>query len=1297
MNDDSSLREKLIYNYWKDKLSKYEALPVHHNLNGTQRASGTWKFVVKDAAVKYVDHISNGNPFAAYTVYLSLFTAVLYRYFSLDNVLIASSDIKYERANYRKDQLIFYHIALNSDLTINEIINQVLAELQQTYNYLGFEVKDLAEENENAVMPATGQLNLAFYADTVNEPSVLLDKAHLQLRFEEISPTEIIFELRYNESVFNRSFIEGLATHYCESISNLRHGIAKPLKMLRILTDQEEHRLLKGFNAEGVTYTSATTLVGLFERHAATHSDHIAVIYEDRALTYGELNALANQLGRCLQQQHGVKAGDIVGLLIERSEYLLIGILGILKAGAAYLSLDLSYPDERLTYMLSDAAVKSIVCQSEPGRLNKYSLVNLKKPGWKIFDRDNLERKPVSTDLALVIYTSGSTGKPKGVMIEHQSIVRLVWNTNYMNITSRDSILALSNLSFDASTFDIFCAIINGAQLVLASQDVPTELDLLALLIKGQRISLVFMTTALFNVVVDRALESLEGIKRVFFGGEQVSVEHVKAFVNRYGAGILTHAYGPAENTTYSTCFPVNEIPAEWTVPIGYPVSNTQVFILDAHQQLVPPGIEGEIYLGGTGLARGYLNQPELTTALFMENPFHPGTRMYRTGDRGRWLFSGAIEYLGRKDKQVKIRGHRIELGEIEHALERIKGIEQALVIVIENEQKGRKLAAYLRSQLISVADVRNELATHLPDYMIPAHFIQVASFPLTVNGKIDRDALPSPEKEMNSPYYAACTEQERVLVKTWEEVLAVSSISIKDNFFILGGDSIKAIQVSSRLHNAGYKLEVRQLLRSPVLEELALQLQPLGHLTSQGTVEGEVSLTPIQRYFFDQDSKVQHHFNQSLLLEGENLSKSMVEKVFRKLQSHHDALRMAYVFEDGNIIQFNQADTDHISIEEFDYRAMEPGKAVETMGAEAGRIQESIDLQQGPVFKVALFHLPASSRLLIVIHHLVIDGVSWRIILEDLGALLRQYQNNENLSLPHKTTSFQVWAEKLIAYARSEPLLSQRSYWLSQEGKNTQVLTLPRDYEIENNYTGETLSAGFELDKQETEQLLTVVHKAYRTEINDVLLTALAISLQRLYGGDHLLIGLEGHGREEIVQGIDVSRTVGWFTTIYPVILTLNEGKPLGYQLMKIKEQLRMVPQKGIGYGVLRYLTDSGHEWQLNPQLRFNYLGQFDTEIKQSGLQIATESSGRNIHPQWKRDSDWDITILVRGGRLCVALEYNRKQYKQEQVIRFLESYQQVLKELITHCVNQEQEQLTPSDLGNATLSLEQFDELFD
>jgi non-ribosomal peptide synthase protein (TIGR01720 family) len=806
----------------------------------------------------------------------------------------------------------------------------------------------------------------------------------------------------------------------------------------------------------------------------------------------------------------------------------------------------------------------------------------------------------------------------------------------------------------------------------------------------------------------DAGAAGCTSLRRVFCSGEALPPPLADAFFARLPATELHNLYGPTEAAVDVTSWACK--PGSPVIPIGRPVDNTSIYLLDDRLELVPRGVRGELYIGGVQVGRGYLNRAELTAQRFLPDPFHgDGGRMYRTGDVARWLPDGSIEYLGRADFQVKIRGFRIELGEIESALLRHGMVREVVVVAREDRPGEKRLVAYLvcaEGPAPSVGDLRAFLRETLPDYMVPATFVVLLALPLTASGKIDRRALPAPDEgerlATGEAFVAPRSRAEEELARIWAGVLRLPKVGIHDNFFEIGGDSILSIQIVSRAQLAGLAITPRQVFEHPTIAELASVAGARAAVSAeQGLVTGAAPLTPVQQWFLELAPEDPSHWNQMSFLEvKEPLDASALEGAVVDLLRHHDALRLRVARSGSGFEQTFAPPSEETPFRRVDFADLGDAESVAAIEKTAIETQASLDLASGPVLRVVLFDLgPARpSRLLIVIHHLAVDGVSWRILLEDLWTAYGQRRLGAATALPPKTTSFKRWGERLADHARSPVIQDEAGYWLDPARAASHAV--PIDHERGENDEQSVRAVVASLSAEETESLLRDVPEAYRTQINDVLLTAFAQVLGGWTGTPGARVDIEGHGREEIFEDADLTRTVGWFTAVFPVVIDLPENAGPGEALKSVKEQLRALPGRGLGYGMLRYLGagEIAERLRAAPQsgVMFNYLGQRDQALPaESPFRWARESSGPSRSPRARRRYLLDVNATIAEGRLHVRWIYSENRHEKATIEDLSRRYIEALAALIAHCVSPEARGVTPSDFQDAGLSQEALDML--
>jgi amino acid adenylation domain-containing protein/non-ribosomal peptide synthase protein (TIGR01720 family) len=1135
--------------------------------------------------------------------------------------------------------------------------------------------------------------------------------------------------LTYSCDLFDEARIARMAEHWRTLLQGLLADPAQRLSELPLFAPAERDQLIAGLAEEAGEHDLSHCIHQLFAEQARKTPDAGALTFAGQTLTYDQLNRRANQLARALRER-GVGPDVRVGLALERSHEMVIGLLAILKAGGAYVPLDPEYPLDRLRYMIEDSGIAlllgdaklfealgalpdgvlsfTLTCGSEFIReevgtsteslwsgISSSRMNSLPQEIRATFDDSDLPDLTLPQHQAYLIYTSGSTGKPKGVVVSHGEIAmhcRAV--IQRFGMRADDCELHFYSINFDAATERLLVPLLSGARLVLRAQGQWDAQEICAL-VRQQQVNIMGFTPSYGSQLAQWLASQNETlpIRLCITGGEALTGEHLQRIRAAFQPQQFFNAYGPTETVVMPLACLAPQTLEEGlaTVPIGSIVGARNAYILDADLALVPQGATGELYIGGAGLAGGYHQRAGLTAERFVVDPFSAnGGRMYRTGDLVRQRPDGLVEYLGRIDHQVKIRGFRIELGEIENRLLDHASVREAVVLALD-APSGKQLVGYVVGEG-DAAELRDALKAHLlsqlPEYMVPAQLLVLDRMPLTANGKLDRRALPAPDPEHNrQQFIAPQNELEQALAAIWREVLNVERVGLLDNFFELGGDSILSIQVVSRARQAGIHFSPRDMFQHQTVQTLASVATRTEQIRAeQGPVLGAAQLTPIQHWFFDSDIPQRHHWNQSVLLQPtEQLDPARLEQALRQVLVQHDALRLRFTGHDAHWR------AEHAPLEQCAILWRAESASAELF-ADA---QRSLNLERGPLLRgVLISDGNAPQQLLLAIHHLVVDGVSWRILLDDLQAAYREQ------ALPAKTSAFRDWTQRLQAYACSEPLREELQWWQNQLVGNG---TLPFDHPHGRQQNAQAKTVSVRLDSQLTRHLLQQAPSAYRTQVNDLLLTALARVVCRWTGDDSALIQLEGHGRETLFDEIDLTRSVGWFTSAYPLRLTPSEvtgNTGRAASIKAIKEQLRQVPHKGLGYGVLRYLADNTCRQSMaalpEASITFNYLGQFDQSFADDALFKPLDASVGPTHDEHAPlPNALSIDSQVYGGELVLRWTFSHERFDATTIETLANAYVAELQGLIAHCLDDTAGGLTPSDFPLARLTQPQLDGL--
>ncbi|TMR18529.1 non-ribosomal peptide synthetase, partial [Nonomuraea zeae] len=1099
----------------------------------------------------------------------------------------------------------------------------------------------------------------------------------------------LAMRLGYDPGLFDEDTVRGFADHLLHLLDAMVTGADRPLRALPVAGEAELRRLLVEWNDSTSGYPERC-LHDLVAEQARRVPEAPAVVCAGERLTYAELDARANRLAHELAG-HGVGPEVPVGICLEGGLDMVTAVLGVLKAGGAYVPLDPFYPSDRLAYMARDTAIPVLITQSRlADRLppTQAEVICLDERAEAIGRHPDTAPEAAVTpgNLAVLVYTSGSTGQPKAAMLTHRGLVRLVLASGAHTFGGAGTIAQHHSISFDASQNELWNALLTGACLVVQPGDFRS-VDQLDDFLRTYRVSAMSFAAGFFHAIADTDPGILSGLRKVVVGGEALSPAHC-ARVKKALPGLeIVNAYGPTECSVTASCFPVDEIAAgDGTVPIGRPVAHARIYLLDGDLNPVPAGVAGEAYIAGDGVTRGYWARPAMTAERFVADPFGPpGSRMYRTGDLMRWRSDGTLEFVGRTDDQVKVRGFRIELGEIEQAVTRHPAVAQAAVVVREDQPGHRRLVAYVVAEAgtgIEPRELGGFVGGRLPEYMVPAAFVVLDRLPLTSHGKVDRRALPEPgQDEAGRPYLAPRTPAEEAMAAIWAKVLGVERVGVRDNFFELGGDSILSIQVVFRSRQAGLPIYSSDLFRHQTVEELAAAAGTVAGTAAgtgapaqaaQAPVEGEVPLTPIQREFLSTHTVAPHHTVQSVLAElAEGVDEAALRTALAAVLRQHDALRMRFVREDSHWTQYNAPEESAEVLSRHDLSALPEEELAGAMDALAVAADSSMDLAGGPLLRALLFDLGPGRRpwLFITVHHLVVDAVSWRVLNDDLDTAYRQAAAGEPVDLGPKTSSFQQWARRLVEHVAGGGFGEEVAHW-SAVPEST---PLPIDREGENVVSSRRILR-VSLDERESAALLHLAPGVFRARVNDVLLSGLAWALCRWTGEDRLVIELEGHGREEIFDDIDLSRTVGWFTSSYPVLLDMPAlADPAWPAVVRsVRRSLRAVPGNGLGYGALRHLGDTELAGRRSPEVLFNYHSQIDEITRTDGRSLYHafhDTVGQEQDPGERVLHLLEVVGAAEGGALAFDWHYSEALHDRGTVERVAGDFLAALRSIARSC----------------------------
>lgn len=1116
----------------------------------------------------------------------------------------------------------------------------------------------------------------------------------LQLTVKEWEESNITLNFDYKTLEYSDNQIQTMYEAMINIVNQIVTDENIVVNDVNLINKEEKDYKVYDLNST-TSYYPKKTVCELFEEQVIKIPNKIALEFKEKTLTYKELNEKSNQLANYLREK-GINNKSIVAIVETHSIELIVSILGVLKSGAAYLPIDTSYPVERINYMLEDSKSNVMLTNFNISDKIKFkgNIININNEDLQEYSKTNLRKYNSLSDLVYIIYTSGSTGKPKGVMIEHQGLTNYIWWANKMYLKNKEEAMALySSISFDLTVTSIFTPLISSNKIVIYDND-ETEFVLYKIL-RENKATVVKLTPAHLTLLKDMD-NTKSSIKRFIVGGEDLRVNLAKEVCNSFGKNIeIFNEYGPTETVVGCMIYKYDEEKDKGvSVPIGHPADNVQIYILDNELNPVSADLVGELYVSGDGVARGYLNREGLTHERFIENPFIKGKRMYKTGDTARYLENRAIEYAGRIDNQVKIRGHRIEIGEIERYLIENECVKDAVVVYKEDSSGNKFLNTYLvAKKKITDSQLKEWLLKFLPKYMIPTNFVFMEKLPLTLNGKVNYALLPEPETvEREFIKYATLAEKE--LVKAMEEILGVENISMNDNYYQLGGDSIKAIQISSKLKNVGLNIKVKDILAYDCIEEIASAIEESEVIRSisQDKSEGTVESTPIVEWFFNQKFPNENVYNQHVLLEYKGkLDINKVIIAVNKLIEHHDALRINYDRRNNELYYNNKKFNEMYAFKYFNLSQYSYKEQCENIKKLIDETNSSINIENSSLFNVVMMDLEDDRQALrFIAHHLIVDGVSWRVILDDFITILKQLDDGSEIRLPLKTHSYKEWSEALQTYRKND-FSEEVGYWKSILDKE---LNYNVDYDKEEDIVETSNILSQEIDEETLNSLIEKSNEIYNIDLNEVLIIGLVLTLNKLTNKDEIIVELERHGREAINDYIDVSRTVGWFTSMYPAYFSI-EHEDIENNIKSLKEQFRNISNKGFNYSILKFLNKE-FKGQENKYVRFNYLGDFENIIDKEKLNISDIEFGLDSDDKNSLTALIDIAVIIVNKKLKITVEYSKKRFKDEAVEKFIDSYIETLKLILDKCLDKNFKEFTPSDFDAVGISQEDLDSLF-
>jgi len=1218
--------------------------------------------------------ISGNVDLLTYVIMLSAFQIQCYRYVNNNFIINVPVYEKNEGSITANNDYLPLRSFIKDETEVKALIGECRRELLEVYKNQHYPLQQLRNEIPLPVGQFSFSMSNIHKKQNIDK-LVSLGKNQINIRMERVQDS-ISLNVAYNSKLYMQSTIVRMTDSYLKILGKAVNNVNARACDIDILTAEETNRILYEFNNTKKEYPKHKTVKELFEEEVKNGGENTALQSNGEVLSYHQLNQRSNQLAHLLRRK-SVTRDTVVPVICDRSVNSIISMVSIIKAGGAYLPIDEEYPESRIKYMLEDSNSKIVL-----GRQEQFKKLNLDQIDIELIDlenkeilnesRENPETVNLPEDIAYVIYTSGSTGKPKGVCIENRSVVKNSRNTSFIEVEKSDRFLQSGSLSFDAAVLPIWIALLNGIALHVENNDLMLDFNSLEKYIIENNITLVVFPTTLFNQFSQERIDAFKNMKHVIAGGDVISSKQASRLVERYKNLKVVNGYGPTENTVISTGYIVT---GEWdenkAVPIGKPVSNSTAYIMDKNNMLLPIGIVGELCVGGDGVARGYLNREELTREKFIENPYVKGEKIYKTGDLARWLPDGNIEFWGRVDNQVKIQGFRIELGEIESQLTRYAGVKEAVVIDRKDNNGNKYLCGYVVGEgEIPSKELKESLRKDLPGYMVPAHIIKLKEMPLTPNGKIDKKALPEPDLSQSSTeYIAPRNETEEKLAQIWCEILDIEKVGVTDNFFDIGGHSLKAVNLVSRIQKEfNVAVKVSDIFDKPSVEKLAAYFEQSAKGLQKGNAlyYDEIEIVPKSWYYaasmvqkrmyainqIDTESK-SYNIPGIYTAKGK-LDKEKLENALKQLIARHEALRTSFHVIDGEVVQRVYDDVEFV-VEYINLEGTLADKKREADKAVDAFIR-SFDLGKAPLIRGGVIQLIDTSILLLDMHHIVSDGVSAGILMNEMAAL---YNGKPLKDIRVQYKDFANWQNKLY---ETGALKSQEEYWLGMYGDEVPILNMPVDYNRSALESFEGSDVTVHLQKELAEEIKKVLKKTGTTKYM-FYLTVFNILLGKYSGQDDIVVGTPNSGRTHS----SVENTVGMFVNTLAM-----RNHPKGEK--KFNEFLQQVKESSIkafenqDYELQMLIDKLNIKKEKNRNLLFDVMFSVenleDKELDLGDIKLSRYEIEYNV-------SKFDISLDVfqdisDDKKVMLNFNYNTGLFRRETIEKLSECYINIIKAVV-------------------------------
>ncbi|MEM9547608.1 MAG: amino acid adenylation domain-containing protein [Bacteroidota bacterium] len=1215
--------------YWVSQLANApEVLNLTHDYQRPKVSAHKGAFCkvqINDVVSKRIEELCKEYDTTHYVFYLTVFTILLQRYCRQDDILIGTPISNRNQSSLERmigffNETIVLRFNLDAQHTFVDFLRMTRTVVLDAFSNkdvpLEVLIKELGVTRDVSINPLFQSM---FLYHKVPEKPVW---EGFEITYETLDAGVSKFDLtlyvaqdengyaatfEYDTELFHHATIERMLEHYTYLLEQISTEPNIELSKLS-LASQEEIEAIYVLNQNDKKYSNQNGIHFFIENQLTTRGKKTAVTSENKSWNYEELVQNGYKIAHQLIGL-GIKKGDVVAVCTNRSVEMVGAILGTLMAGAVYMPLDPTYPLDRINYILGEADVNYALCEEAEDHLFSGTVNNLIHYK-SIVDKEEFISTPIHVpvtceDNAYLIFTSGSSGKPKGVKVSHANIIHSTLARDDFYVDLPECFLLLSSFAFDSSMVGLFWTLCRGGNLVLTPEKIEQDMHLLSQMILKYKVTHTLMLPSLYQILLNQAsTEKLASLKCVIVAGEACLPKMCTDHFDKLPEVKLYNEYGPTEASVWCSGYEITQQDLNSSIPIGTTITSTDLFIVDPYGQLVPRGIPGEIYIGGRGITNGYINRPDLTAEKFIDHNFRQefSSRLYKSGDLGKMRLDGVLEFMGRVDQQIKIRGFRVELSEIQNVLQSISEFDDVVAVAIKNEDQENSnraksiVAYYITSNEVNIQKVNNDLRKQLPDYMVPSLFIKLDTLPKLPNGKYDYKFLErkeiSGQIQDGKTFTAPRNAVEKALVSIWEEVLSVQPIGIYNNFFSLGGDSILSIQINGKAHNLGLKFPANEIFKSQTIAELAQHVELKKETQEDEVFSGEVKLTPIQRWYLHKFKNKRDHWHLGVRFDFESaINSETLESAIDTIVKRHEALRLRFY---SNNIQVGYAEESttgsYLSI--LDAENQKELDKEEFIQSSIETICSTASLEKGELFKCLYLYGKGKGDncLILIAHHLVVDQVSWYILIEELEKVVIQIENGQIPEPGTKSFSYHHWTPKLKEYMQSAAFKSDRNYWQSQfKSFNKSNISTAGLYTEE-----DVVRMRHTLDPALTEKVTRIVPQQHDAKVNEVLISALLRAMKEWRGISSLIMETEGHGRESIDPQISFHNSVGWYTSVYPIFCKIDDEINSHANLQYTKNLLRSIPTKGLTFGMCRYLQSEAEikDFDYQADILFNYLG---------------------------------------------------------------------------------------------------------